>query len=493
MEGSVPRKLPTADPDSQGHQDSTLRNGPEVKPRSTSMLVSAQDGLAYADDNDKLEAPLQKKPESCDEVDQSPLVGGVYRGDDIPCFPHLSNNPPTPPDPTPRRADPEDENEEPAIAKSFERSGSPRSAMLRNKGALYKKVGEEGVCRMHKFSLYETATRYYMVGGDIMDQRFRILKIDRTAESGDLSIAEDDIIYTKKEMNQLLNAVDDGNKITGGLKLRCSTWGLLGFIRFTDAYYMLLITKRSQVAMVGGHYIYQIDGTELVPLTTTSSSSRFRGDHHPEEARFVGILNNLDLSRSFYFSYSYDITRSLQHNIFHERQGLQQGQVDSPGRHQNAMFIWNHHLLNPAVETLKNTYDWCLPIIHGFVDQASALVYFFTERPPLTFWKGLSIYGRTVYITIIARRSRFFAGARFLKRGANDLVRSAAERLLSSGLTAHHRVMLPMMLRLNRSYQKCSLPLSTVQDQICTLIPITPRMYSIAVAFHFTGLRIIPA
>lgn len=31
------------------------------------------------------------------------------------------------------------------------------------------------------------------------------------------------------------------------------------------------------------------------------------------------------------------------------------------------------------------------------------------------------MYGRIVYITIIARRSRFFAGARFLKRGANDL------------------------------------------------------------------------
>src|SRR4051794_30016030 len=33
----------------------------------------------------------------------------------------------------------------------------------------------------------------------------------------------------------------------------------------------------------------------------------------------------------------------------------------------------------------------------------------------------LSVYGRTVYITIIARRSRYFAGARYLKRGANDL------------------------------------------------------------------------
>lgn len=35
---------------------------------------------------------------------------------------------------------------------------------------------------------------------------------------------------------------------------------------------------------------------------------------------------------------------------------------------------------------------------------------------------ALNVFGRRVYITIIARRSRFFAGARFLKRGANDLV-----------------------------------------------------------------------
>ena len=375
MEGNSPSNLPKADPEAQGQQDSTSINSISAKSRSTSMPESAVEEPACADYKEKLETAVQKKSESGNEADQTPLASGVDRKKEIPCFPQLSNNPPTPPDPTPKRADPEDENEEPAIAKSFDRSGSPPSALLRNKGAVYKKVGEEGVCRMHKFSLYETATRYYMVGGDIMDQRFRILKIDRTAESGDLSIAEDDIIYTMKEMNQLLNAVDDGNKITGGLKLKCSTWGLLGFIRFTGAYYMLLVTKRSQVAMVGGHYIYQIDGTELVSLTTTSSS-RFRGDHHPEEARFVGILNNLDLTRSFYFSSSYDITRSLQHNILRERQGLQQGQVDPPGRHPNAMFIWNHHLLKPAVETLKNTYDWSLPIIHGFVDQASTFVYF---------------------------------------------------------------------------------------------------------------------
>lgn len=243
------------------------------------------------------------------------------------------------------------------------------STMHRNEGALYLDPGEGAPYIMHRFSLYETASRYYLIGGDITDSRFKVLKIDRTVEESVLSIAEDDMVYTKTEMNQLLNTVDDGNRSTGGLKLKCSPWGLLGFIRFTGPDYMLLITKRSQVAILGGHYIYQIDGTELVPLAT-SPSTRLKVDRHPEEARFMGVLSNLDLSRSFYFSYSYDITRTLQHNIVRQRRNLQQHHRH-PARHDvNKMFVWNHHLLKPAMGTMRNSYDWCLPIIHGFIDQA---------------------------------------------------------------------------------------------------------------------------
>jgi len=36
--------------------------------------------------------------------------------------------------------------------------------------------------------------------------------------------------------------------------------------------------------------------------------------------------------------------------------------------------------------------------------------------------KEISIYGHIVNVTLIARRSRHFAGARFLKRGVNDEV-----------------------------------------------------------------------
>ena len=230
-------------------------------------------------------------------------------------------------------------------------------------------LGQCGIpCRMHKFTLYETASRYYLVGADLMDRKHRILKIDRTADSGELSLADDDTIYSKSELHEVLKTIDNGNRSSGGLKLRMSIWGLLGFIRFTGDYYMLVVTKRSPVAVLGGHYIYQIDGTELLSLAP--STSRIRTDRHPEEARFISILNNLDLTRSFYFSRSYDITNTLQHNLQSERQ-----RYYAPGSGDdwklNDMFVWNRYLLEPISGISKNPYDWCVAVIHGFIDQAS--------------------------------------------------------------------------------------------------------------------------
>ncbi|KAJ5785523.1 Polyphosphoinositide phosphatase [Penicillium pulvis] len=295
---------------------------------------------------------------------------------------------------------PEEEDEEPHVATSFERESSPTSAQKHRLGL---EGEDESINRLHKFTLYETATRFYMVGINLAETRFRILKIDRTTESGELSIIEDDVIYTKREMVQLLDAIDDGNKSSGGLNQKCSAWALLGFIQFTGAYYMLLVTKRSQVAMLGGHNVYQIDQTELISLTT-SDTSRLKPESQPDEERYKAILNNLDLTRSFYFSYSYDITRSLQHNFCRERKAHQDGLPRFLPQDYNTMFVWNNHLLTPAIAALKNPFQWCLPIIHGYVDQSK-----------------MSVFGRLVYISIIARRSRLFAGARFLKRGANDL------------------------------------------------------------------------
>ncbi|KAF1966144.1 hypothetical protein BU23DRAFT_560472 [Bimuria novae-zelandiae CBS 107.79] len=373
------------------------------------------------------------------------------------------------------------EDEDPAIPVSFQRSSSP-AATHKKKGTAYEKVGEAGINRMHKFSLYETSTRFYLIGGDSLDKQYRVLKIDRTAPPGHLNIFEDDIVYDRKEVTHLLNTIHDGNKHTGGVRLKCSAWGLMGFIRFTEAYYMVLITKRAQVAMLGGHYIYQVDGTELIPLTT-GSSSRFQKDRNPEEAKYLNILNNLDLTRFFYFSYSYNITRSLQQNIIRERNALNAG-IKHPNQDYQDIFVWNHYLLEPAREVLKNVHDWCQAVIHGSIDQSS-----------------LDVFGRRIYITIMARRSRFFAGARFLKRGMNDLGYVAndveTEQIVSEALTTSFHAPGPRLWS-NPNYtsyvqHRGSIPLYWTQDNS----GVTPKPdiklnlpdpFHSAAALHFDDL-----
>ena len=312
----------------------------------------------------------------------------------------------------------------------------------------------QGVSRMHRFTLYETASRYYIVGIDISEERFRVLQIERTTEANQLNVIEDDVVYTKIEMSQLLSAIGDGNKASGGgLKTRFKFWGLLGFVRFTGPYYMMLITKRSQVALIGGHYIYQVGGTELISLSVQASLRYWSTDS--EETRLLGILHSLDLSRSFYFSYSYDITRTLQDNIRRERLAMSHEMPESCPPDHNIMFVWNQHLLSPILGSLRSAFDWCLSIIHGFVDQAT-----------------LSVYGRTVHLSIIARRSQLFAGARFLKRGANDLGHVAndveTEQIVSDMLTTPFHAPGPRLFA-NPNYtsyvqHRGSIPLHWSQD-----------------------------
>ncbi|KAL5117918.1 phosphatidylinositol-3,5-bisphosphate 5-phosphatase [Pleosporales sp. CAS-2024a] len=373
------------------------------------------------------------------------------------------------------------EEEDPAVGIPIHRAPTP-STVHKAKGVTYEKLGENGIGRMHKFSLYETSARFYLVGADIMDKQYRVLKIDRTAPPGHLNIFEDDILYNWREMHQLLNTIDEGNKGTGGMKLKCHTWGLLGFIKLTEAYYMLLITKRKQVAVLGGHYIYLVDGTEMIPLTT-GSTLRFQNNRNPEEARYMAMLNALDLTRGFYFSYSYNVTRSLQQNMIRERTRINHGESSSK-RDFQSMFVWNDYLLRPARDNMKNMYDWCHPVIHGYIEQDS-----------------IDVFGRRIYITIIARRSRFFAGARFLKRGTNDMGYVAndveTEQIASDALTTSFHAPGPRLYAspTYTSYiqHRGSIPLYWTQDNTGVApkpdidLSLVDPFYS-AAAFHFDDL-----
>ncbi|GJJ69267.1 phosphatidylinositol 3,5-bisphosphate 5-phosphatase [Entomortierella parvispora] len=247
---------------------------------------------------------------------------------------------------------------------------------------------------LNRFVLYETKTRFFIVGTNApAGTRFRVLKIDRTTSPDEPGITEDEAVYTKTEVDELLDMIANGNKSTGGMREITKFYGIIGLVRFTEGYYMTLITKRSPVALIGGHYIFHIDSTQTISIhSSTTPTSKL--DKNSDEARYLQMFQMVDLTKNFYFSYSYDVTRTLQWNMTrnHKVEG------------RNRMFVWNQYLLENAFGPQTGIENqWALPIMYGFVDQSK-----------------LSILGRNVYVTLIARRSRFFAGARFLKRGVND-------------------------------------------------------------------------
>nr|XP_020040562.1 polyphosphoinositide phosphatase isoform X2 [Castor canadensis] len=282
------------------------------------------------------------------------------------------------------------------------------------------------ISSVQKLVLYETRARYFLVGSNHAETKYRVLKIDRT-EPKDLVVIDDRHVYTQQEVRELLGRLDLGNRTkmgqkgSSGLFRAVSAFGVVGFVRFLEGYYIVLITKRRKMADIGGHAIYKIEDTNMIYIPNDSVRIT-----HPDEARYLRIFQNVDLSSNFYFSYSYDLSHSLQYNLTVLRMPLEMLKSEPTQARQESFdifedeglitqggsgvfgicsepymkYVWNGELL----DIIKNTVhrDWLLYIIHGFCGQSKLL-----------------IYGRPVYVTLIARRSSKFAGTRFLKRGAN--------------------------------------------------------------------------
>ena len=91
-----------------------------------------------------------------------------------------------------------------------------------------------------------------------------------------------------------------------GLPIVKKAFCILGFIRFLKGYYLVLVTKRQRVAKILRHSIYTIKDIQLLPLFTSTSSQ-----HREDENKYINYFQQVHISQGFYFSYTYDLTRSL--------------------------------------------------------------------------------------------------------------------------------------------------------------------------------------
>ncbi|OMO67110.1 hypothetical protein CCACVL1_20784 [Corchorus capsularis] len=204
-----------------------------------------------------------------------------------------------------------------------------------------------------------------MIGRDKSRTYWRVLKIDRLDPSK-LNIREDSTTYNERECSELLRRIHEGNISTGGLK-------------FVTTCYGIIVSK-----------------SEIIPLPNSTVNSS--AAESKNENRYKKLLCTVDLTKDFFFSYSYHVMRSLQKNMCNN----EPGQVL-----YETMFVWNEFLTRGIRNHLQNTI-WTVALVYGFFKQST-----------------LSVSGREFKLTLIARRSRHYAGTRYLKRGVNEKGRVA--------------------------------------------------------------------
>ena len=273
-----------------------------------------------------------------------------------------------------------------------------------------------------RVELYVTPNHVHLFGSRAVEGEVRHIRLDRNwdvrnpRQLRDI-LDEDEGTQTELEKSRLLDMIKRQNK---GDMQKFEAVGVLGFTRFLLGYSIVLITARQLVCSIDGHAIYSVKGTEVIRISNDDlqkkKSSWFRslmnvGTPHytPIEERYHAMFDHAldELSKDFFFSYTYDATKHLQTNCVSAAaaattakataaaaaSGLDATGVGAEVLNFEDRFCWNQFLLNEFIQLASA--GWVLPVSLGCAVQ-----------------KSCNVFSNFVTVTVIGRRSRHYAGTR---------------------------------------------------------------------------------
>uniref|UniRef100_A0A1I8I751 SAC domain-containing protein n=1 Tax=Macrostomum lignano TaxID=282301 RepID=A0A1I8I751_9PLAT len=261
------------------------------------------------------------------------------------------------------------------------------------------------------FSVYETASHYYVIGSDQAQTYFRLFKLSRTDKAEELNLFEDSYEYSLcfcAVQNAQSVATDQARQQqqqqqkASPLPEKCiNACGILGFVRFTEGYYLALVTRASVAAQLCEHTVHRIEEARLVCLHPSGRPQS------SEEQRYVRQFGQVDLASNFYYCRSYDLMHTVQHNFTASPSDCSSSSSSNSNPaclpdQLNPDQLGQKWCWNLAWLTDRLSPGWQLRLLHGYIGQSS-----------------IDVCGRTVFATLIGRRSRRYAGTRYLKRGCD--------------------------------------------------------------------------
>lgn len=105
--------------------------------------------------------------------------------------------------------------------------------------------------------------------------------------------------HLKSEKSTRLEKMDEG---------KC----LFGFVKFYFNYYAIMVIDYSKIGKIGDHIINRADKFKMVPMFTVDYKTSVFVEL---ENKYLTIFKNFEISRQAYFSFSYNLTKTLQRNF----------------------------------------------------------------------------------------------------------------------------------------------------------------------------------
>lgn len=177
---------------------------------------------------------------------------------------------------------------------------------------------------------------------------------------------------------------------------RKTVYGLVGVLHLIAGPYLILITRRSKVGTLNKQAVWRLDDTEFVPYAR--STTFLTSEQKIYNDKYLSMAQQVLATPYFYFSYTYDLTHSLQRLYYTAEDFLQMA------LHERAdvRFVWNQHLLRD-LSVQPEMSAFCLPLVHGYISI-----------------RQCTINGEWFTWMLLSRRSVYRAGTRMWTRGIDQ-------------------------------------------------------------------------
>jgi phosphatidylinositol 4-phosphatase len=175
------------------------------------------------------------------------------------------------------------------------------------------------------------------------------------------------------------------------------------------ASYLIVSKKRENVGSICESDVFKLVEHEIIPIS--SSNLNLSESQSRDDEAYITLLDNVLHSGFFYFSYNYDLTSNLEHQITVKPSILQRSSSNE------SRFLWNSYILQPLISAaesqnfVESLTLFALPLIFG-CNLTNTNLTSFLKRILVIEIKRVNLDNKFITLAIISRRCKFRAGTR---------------------------------------------------------------------------------